>query len=548
MSASRYRTVALVLCLASSQALAQRTSVQHLRPAGVAEVRDLDAFVAAAARTGQLRASGVSVDPALPGRTIERFEQFTGGLRVFGAQIVRDSASGMAQSLFGTLYQDCAPDTAPTLSSERAAETLARQGGAGAQLLGRAELLVLPLDSGECRLAYSAVVGSPADVVRLFVDAHSGALLLTLDEIQRQAAVGTGVGVLGDTKKVSARREAAAFYTDDALRPPLLTTYDMRGNVQRVLTVLNGGPLFASDRGVDDDNTWNNAAIVDAHAHIGWSYDYYFKRFGRRGFNDADRAVTVLTNGVTQAGALSLPPDLFGLFVVNAFWCGSCGPAFGGAIFFGNGIPPGFSIAGNNYTYFAGALDIVAHEYTHAVTDSTSRLIYRGESGALNEAFSDIMGTSIEFYHQPAGAGLGRADYSLGEDISRAIRPGAIDGDRSLENPRLHGDPDHYSGRYTGSEDGGGVHTNSMIAGHAFYLAIEGGTNRTSGLAVQGVGATNREQIEKVFYRAFTLLLPSAANFSTARAATIQAARDLYGAGSASERAVTQAWTAVGVL
>jgi Zn-dependent metalloprotease len=91
------------------------------------------------------------------------------------------------------------------------------------------------------------------------------------------------------------------------------------------------------------------------------------------------------------------------------------------------------------------------------------------------------------------------------------------------------------------------VHINSGIPNHVFYLAIEGGTNRTSGLAVQGVGAANREQIEKVFYRAFVFLLPSNATFSTARAATIQAARDLYGATSAPVTAVTQAWTAVGV-
>jgi hypothetical protein len=88
---------------------------------------------------------------------------------------------------------------------------------------------------------------------------------------------------------------------------------------------------------------------------------------------------------------------------------------------------------------------------------------------------------------------------------------------------------------------------NAGIPSHAFYLAIEGGTNRTSGMSVQGVGAGNRDQIEKVFYRAFTLLMPSSSGFLTARAATIQAARDLYGAGSTVERAVTQAWDAVGV-
>jgi len=117
-----------------------------------------------------------------------------------------------------------------------------------------------------------------------------------------------------------------------------------------------------------------------------------------------------------------------------------------------------------------------------------------------------------------------------------------------MENPALFGDPDHYSIRFTGSADAGGIHINAGIVSHAFYLAVEGGTNRTSGLPVQGVGRANREQIERVFYRAFVFLLPPNASFATARAATIQAARDLYGAGSAAERAVAQAWTAVGVF
>jgi len=91
------------------------------------------------------------------------------------------------------------------------------------------------------------------------------------------------------------------------------------------------------------------------------------------------------------------------------------------------------------------------------------------------------------------------------------------------------------------------VHINSLIAGHAFYLAIEGGTNRTSGKRVEGVGGANREQIEKVFYRAFAYYLTSNATFHSARVATIRAAQELYGPASAAARAVTQAWDAVGV-
>ena len=71
--------------------------------------------------------------------------------------------------------------------------------------------------------------------------------------------------------------------------------------------------------------------------------------------------------------------------------------------------------------------------------------------------------------------------------------------------------------------------------------------NRTSGLGVRGVGSGRREQIEKAFYRAFVFLLPPSADFRAARAATLQSARDLYGAGSEAEGAIAEAWTAVGV-
>jgi Zn-dependent metalloprotease len=135
------------------------------------------------------------------------------------------------------------------------------------------------------------------------------------------------------------------------------------------------------------------------------------------------------------------------------------------------------------------------------------------------------------------------ADYLMGEDTFTGVATGI----RSLSNPASFGDPDHYSRRYVGPEDNGGVHINSGIPNHAFYLAIEGGTNRTSGLAVQGVGAANREQIERVFYRGFTAFLTPSSNFAQARQATLRAASELYGDSSAAFRAVGQAWTAVGV-
>jgi thermolysin len=140
-----------------------------------------------------------------------------------------------------------------------------------------------------------------------------------------------------------------------------------------------------------------------------------------------------------------------------------------------------------------------------------------------------------------------QADYLVGKETFRPKQAGSVFGIRNIGNPAALGDPDHYSKRYTGTDDNGGVHTNSTITSYAFYLAIEGGTDQTSGLSVTGVGAASRAQVERAFFRGF-ITMTSNATFSMARAKTIQAARDLYGAGTAVETAITQAWTAVGVF
>jgi thermolysin len=233
-----------------------------------------------------------------------------------------------------------------------------------------------------------------------------------------------------------------------------------------------------------------------------------------------------LVNPVRQEAFFEQFPN-YPDFFLNAGW-------YSGAkvMVYGAGAP--IPLGGRVWRPFSASLDIVGHELTHGVTQFSSGLIYFDESGALNEAFSDIMGTSIEFFQMPNG------NYLIGE----AAITGGI---RSMQDPHAFGDPDHYSLRFQGSEDNGGVHTNSSIVNHAFYLAIEGGRNRVSGLQVAGVGGANREQIEKIFYRAFVSMLTPGAGFSDARAATIQSARDLYGNGSAAATAIVQAWDAVGV-
>ena len=387
------------------------------------------------------------------------------------------------------------------------------------------------------------MIWSNNELMNAIIDAHSGELVMTITAFQRQSPVAIGNGVLGDRKKLSVRVSAGRYVADDQLRPPLLITFDMRGDWRRVYLYMRG--LYqptASDLASSSSTTWTDPAVVDAHAYLGWTYDYYFKRFGRRGLDDQNAPIYAITHPIRRGDAPFLDDSILNDFAVGAFWCGSCGTGpRRGAMFFGEGLPSGWTYRGQYVDYLAGALDVIAHELTHGLTQYSSGLIYRNESGALNEAFSDILGTSAEFYYQSPGSGSMQADYLVGEDI---FRPGGI---RSMANPQAFGDPDHYSRRYRGSLDGGGVHINSGIPNQAFYLAIEGGANRTSGMRVTGVGGSNREQIEKVFFRAFVYMLPSNATFHIARLATLQAARELYGSGSPAERAVSEAWTAVGV-
>jgi thermolysin len=508
--------------------------------AGPQTLRPWDQMADSMLRSGELRVRQVREDTQLSGRRTERADQYYRGVRVFGADISRQmDDKGVVLSLFGNLYSeiDISPD--PAISADAIKTTVSRLAGLDQAETNDPELVVLPIDDGATyRLAWRMrAVTDSADILQYFLDAQTGDVLRQYSDRQTQTAVGRATGVLGDSKKISVSGAAGNFSARDLLRPPLVETADMKGDPIRTLNYLDGRIfLGAADVAADSDNNWTDGPVSDAHVYAGFTYDYLFKRFGRRGLDNNNIRIRSLVHPVRRtAGDFGLYFNLFPDFFVNAFYAG------GGVMVYGVGLPPGFTAGGQSWNHLAGALDIVAHELTHGVTEYSSNLIYRNESGALNEAFSDIIGTSVEFFFQPAGGGDLRADYLCGEDV---VKPGGL---RSMENPQAYGDPDHYSRRFLGMADNGGVHINSGIANHAFYLAIEGGTNRTSGLGVQGVGAANRDQIEKVFYRAFTSMLPTNATFALARAATIQAARDLYGADSNPERAVTQAWTAVGV-
>jgi Zn-dependent metalloprotease len=259
-------------------------------------------------------------------------------------------------------------------------------------------------------------------------------------------------------------------------------------------------------------------AVLDmAHDNAGFTYDFYFNMFGRDSYNGA---------GATLTSSVHYSKNY-----VNAYWDGT-------QMVYGDGD----GVDSSALT----VLDVVGHELTHAVTEYSSNLIYSNESGALNEAMSDVFGASIEAFRDGAVSGN---TWKIGEECWTPATPG--DALRYMNDPAVAGDYDYYPTRYTGTSDNGGVHWNSGIANLAFKLMVSGGTHprgKTSNVVPALDPANAYSSIMKgaaIFYRANTVYLTASSTFADARSATAQAATDLYGATAAAS--VNEAWTAVGV-
>ena len=521
--------------------LLAQTASTVVAPTTANAIRQWDTDVNRMVRTGELHVRRERADTLLPGRTLQQLDQYVNGVRIWGASISRQLSGTSAVSVFGVLQIAADADVTPTISQDDATWKIEAAGGAKIGQTRQPELVLLP-ENDAFRLVWVGHVFSMAGRLRIFVDAKTGDIVrqdnITETQLPADAYVGHGKGVFGDDKKISTQLLSGGYVAFDTIRPPVIETFDLRANTTRANNYLNGLVNFvASDyASTTASNDWTDGAVVDAHVYSSFTYDYYFKRFGRKGLDNANIPMQNLVHLVRRSDIFSATNFTYW---ANAFYAGD------GIMVYGEGCE--CILGGQRITYFSAGLDVVAHELSHGVTEFTSNLDYVNESGALNEAFSDIMGTSVEFFYQTAGSGRQKADYLIAEDVFTAGAAGTVDGIRSLANPSAFGNPDHYSKRYTGTADNGGVHINSTIASHAFYLAIEGGTNATSGLRVTGVGAGNRLQIERVFYRAFAQLMPSNGNFAMARIVTLQAAQDLYGTTSAAYAAVREAWTAVGV-
>ena len=257
-------------------------------------------------------------------------------------------------------------------------------------------------------------------------------------------------------------------------------------------------------------NTQNNPAL-DVHWAMEKTYDFYLNQLSRNSF---DNAGGLIKNYVHYGAALD-----------NAFWNGT-------AMSYGDGDQIFSPVA---------SIDVVGHEFSHAVVQHTANLQYLNESGALNESFADIFGTAIEFY------GATSPNWTMGEACT-IVSPFYL---RSMSNPNngLQPQPDTYSGTYwyTGTGDNGGVHTNSGVQNFWFYLLSQGGSGTNDighAYSVTGIGINQATQIA---YRNLRLYLTSSSDYMSSYYGSLQAAEDLYGANSTQQNAVRAAWYAVGI-
>ncbi|MFI6140083.1 M4 family metallopeptidase [Streptomyces griseus] len=428
-----------------------------------------------------------------------RYERTYDGLPVLGGDLVtHTTAAGKLKSVDrATDAKIAVASTTPKLKAAASARKV-----------------IFASHGGEPVLAWETVKkgvqkdGTPSRV-HTITDATTGKKLHSYEAIE----TGTGNSQYSGEVELTTTQSDAGFELTDGERGGH-KTYD-----------LNQGSSGTGDLVTDDDDTWGDGtggdrqtAAVDAHYGAAKTWDFYKSALGR--------------DGIAGDGKAAYSRVHYGENYVNAFWDDSCF-----CMTYGDG-------EGNKAALTS--IDVAAHEMTHGLTSATANLDYAGESGGLNEATSDILGASVEFFADNASDA---GDYLIGEKID-------INGDgtplRYMDKPSKDGNSADFWDENLGNLD---VHYSSGVANHFFYLLAEGSGKKTvngveydsatsDGSTLTGIG---REKAYQIWYRALSVYMTSTTDYAGARVATEKAATDLFGADSEELKAVSATWTGVNV-
>jgi bacillolysin len=439
-----------------------------------------------------------------------KFDQRFRGLAVWPNQVIvhldRDSTVYLMDGAFVPTPRLIS--LKPIVDSKSALRIARRETGAADGGKATApELFIYAPGTRPARLAWKVVV-SPSVTKSwiVVVDAVNGARLTKISRVQSEGLDGSGVDTNGLTRSLHVFRAtngkiymidtSKAMY-DPTSQPP---DYEKSRGVIFVYDAANTPDSSDPDSSdatwyyetSTDPNSWDPPDAVSASFALSYVYDYYKDTHGRNSIDGKGGTI----NGLVRLGSN----------FENAFWSSS-----ENAMFFGDG---------DNYV---GSLDVVGHELTHGVTDNTAGLIYQDQSGAMNEAMSDIFGEMVEAYT------YGSLDWIHGSSLSNSYR--------NMADPASHDQPGTMSDYVNTDSDEGGVHTNSGIINHAYYYLAEGLN-----------GAIGTGDSEKIFYRALTVHLTQNSQFLDLRLAAIQSADELFGHGSVQSQRVGDAFDNVEIL
>ncbi|HWE31054.1 MAG TPA: M4 family metallopeptidase, partial [Polyangia bacterium] len=428
------------------------------------------------------------------GMTHARFEQHIGKVPVWGGELlVHFDGTGALVRINGRYVPVPAPLPDAVTSSDDA-RVLAVNGARAAYpavspdafTTGLPKLYVYPVDAATQKLAWHVALDVEDDTQAMTLDAFVDAVDGSIVHLAETTAHldGSGVGVLGDRQALVVAKNGASYILEDATRgSPPTRTYSSGGS-----TRLPGTAVRSKDVTSWDTDGVAPGAAVDAHAYVAAAWDYFANAHGRLGWDGKNKGVHATVH--------------FGPHYDDAFFDGK-------QLVFGDGD-------GTNFAALSGALDIVAHEFTHGVTYHTARLGMEGQNGALNEAISDIFGCFVE------------GNWQIGESVYHPS--GHAQALRDLADPHASQNPSAMSEYVQTTSDNGGIHVNSTIASHAAYLMA---------------GTLPLATVEQIWYRALTRYLHTSADFADVADATTIAARDL---GGDAENAVHAAWVTVGVI
>lgn len=507
----------------------------------------------------------------------EKQQQYYRGIKVEFATYTLHSRNNMVESMTGEFYPIEKNNVTPQLTNQQAFQKAINHIGAEKYLWefpGAAkemdnykkpegELLLIPgdiINKKEARLAYKFDIYATQPLSRgyIYIDAQNGEILLYNPIIKHLSDFGHTEKVNPNKTKIQKDILEDFFVSGSAQtryngRKTIQTTrtadgtYTLNDAARRIYTrnannqPASGYPYVDNyTEFTDNDNNWTSAehsankdnAALDAHWGASKTYDYFHDTHNRNSYDG---------NGAEIRSYIHVGDNYD-----NAFWNGS-------VMSYGDGSSNGSE--GNGRYDALTSLDIAAHEIAHAICTNTANLAYRRESGALNEGFSDIWAAAVEHFAKGNGndANPDPAVWLIGDEIDRRENSPAL---RSMSNPKAKNQPDTYGGDNWKDpncllpfafNDYCGVHTNSGVINHWFYLLTVGGTGKNDVDNVYRVLGIGMEKAAKIAYRLETVYLSENSTYANARTYGITAAKDLYGENSSEVISVTNAFHAIGV-